>query len=179
MRATGIIRRIDDLGRVVIPREIRRAMRIKEGDPLEIFLENDCVCFKRYNMFDENMINNTKKLLKNFSIMCSFNIVVTDTDKIIASTETLKNINIDQLSTVGFIEKVRDYGILEKGTESCYLDEENKIEVLYSMKIIHDGDFIGTVSIVQREDDKSNKRVEAKNIVQLKYLEKTISELLN
>lgn len=48
MKATGIIRRIDDLGRVVIPKEIRRTLRIKEGDPLEILLDRDCVCFKKY-----------------------------------------------------------------------------------------------------------------------------------
>ena len=49
MKATGIVRRIDDLGRVVIPKEIRRAMRVREGDPLEIFL--DCeggATFKKY-----------------------------------------------------------------------------------------------------------------------------------
>jgi AbrB family transcriptional regulator (stage V sporulation protein T) len=92
MRVTGIVRRIDDLGRVVIPREIRRAMRMKEGDPLEIFLENDTVCFKRYNMFDENMIDNTKCLLKNFSIMCSFDVIVTDKNNIIASTFSIKDL---------------------------------------------------------------------------------------
>lgn len=49
MKATGIVRRIDDLGRVVIPKEIRRSMRIKEGDPLEIFTTSDgCVCFKKF-----------------------------------------------------------------------------------------------------------------------------------
>ena len=50
MRATGIIRRIDDLGRVVIPKEIRRNVGIREGDPLEIFIHEDCVCFKKYNV---------------------------------------------------------------------------------------------------------------------------------
>lgn len=51
MKTTGIIRRIDDLGRVVIPKEIRRTLKIREGDPLEIFIEdNDCVCFKRYSV---------------------------------------------------------------------------------------------------------------------------------
>lgn len=49
MRATGIIRRIDDLGRVVIPKEIRRTMGIREGDPLEIYTDKDgCVIFKKY-----------------------------------------------------------------------------------------------------------------------------------
>lgn len=48
MKATGIVRRIDDLGRVVIPKEIRRSMGIKEGDPLELFMEGDGVCFVPY-----------------------------------------------------------------------------------------------------------------------------------
>ena len=50
MKATGIVRRIDDLGRVVIPKEIRRTMRVREGDPLEIFLNEDGeVVFRKYN----------------------------------------------------------------------------------------------------------------------------------
>lgn len=49
MKATGIVRRIDDLGRVVIPKEIRRTLRIREGDPLEIFIEeNNAVVFQKY-----------------------------------------------------------------------------------------------------------------------------------
>ena len=54
MKATGIVRRIDDLGRVVIPKEIRRTMRIREGDPLEIFVSNDGeVIFKKYSPISE------------------------------------------------------------------------------------------------------------------------------
>ena len=47
-KSTGIVRRIDDLGRVVIPKEIRRTLRIKDGDPLELFTDGDYVCFKKY-----------------------------------------------------------------------------------------------------------------------------------
>ena len=53
MRATGIVRRIDDLGRVVIPKEIRRSMRIKEGDPLEIYTTQEGVCFRKYSPIGE------------------------------------------------------------------------------------------------------------------------------
>lgn len=64
MKATGIVRRIDDLGRVVIPKEIRRTMQIKEGDPLELFLEDDKVCFKLYSSGCEDdierLINSVK-----------------------------------------------------------------------------------------------------------------------
>lgn len=49
MKATGIVRRIDDLGRVVIPKEIRRTLGIREGEPLEIFLDGkDTICFRKY-----------------------------------------------------------------------------------------------------------------------------------
>ena len=51
MKATGIVRRIDDLGRIVIPKEIRRTMRIREGDPLEIYTDKDGgVIFKKYSL---------------------------------------------------------------------------------------------------------------------------------
>ena len=49
MKATGIVRRVDDLGRVVIPKEIRRSLKIREGDPLEIFIDNNGVCFQKYS----------------------------------------------------------------------------------------------------------------------------------
>lgn len=65
MKATGIVRRIDDLGRVVIPKEIRRNMRIKEGDPLEIFTTRDGeVIFKKYNYADEHDWAKAKAIVK-------------------------------------------------------------------------------------------------------------------
>ena len=54
MKATGVVRRIDDLGRIVIPKEIRRTLRIKEGDPLEIFTEKDGdIILKKYSPIGE------------------------------------------------------------------------------------------------------------------------------
>lgn len=65
MKATGIVRRIDDLGRVVIPKEIRRTCNIREGDPLEIFLDEDgAVMFKKY---DPGYRNNLITTLQNIS----------------------------------------------------------------------------------------------------------------
>lgn len=53
MKATGIVRRIDDLGRVVVPKEIRQTLGIKEGDPLELYVEGDVICFKKYSTLPE------------------------------------------------------------------------------------------------------------------------------
>lgn len=78
MKATGIIRRVDDLGRVVIPKEIRRTLRIREGDPLEIFIEKDCVCFQKYSLLsmDDDVLR-TARLMAKFS---GFEIAIYDTD---------------------------------------------------------------------------------------------------
>ena len=54
MRRTGIVRRIDDLGRIVIPKEVRKILRIKEGEPMEIFIEDGGVIFKKYDANKNN-----------------------------------------------------------------------------------------------------------------------------
>lgn len=67
MRATGIVRRIDDLGRVVIPREIRKNLGIKEGDPLEIFVDpaQRMVCFQKYNTTVDNTLEEAIRKIEN------------------------------------------------------------------------------------------------------------------
>lgn len=64
MKATGIIRRIDDLGRVVIPKEIRRSLRIREGDPLEIYTTKDGVCFRKYSFINEHALTASVSAVK-------------------------------------------------------------------------------------------------------------------
>ena len=67
MKATGIVRRVDDLGRVVIPKEIRRNLGIHEGDPFEIFLHEDCVCFKKYTTNKLKKVSDAFKELADFA----------------------------------------------------------------------------------------------------------------
>lgn len=79
MKATGIVRRIDDLGRVVIPKEIRRTLHIKEGDPLEIYLlEDGGVVFEKYSQmgYNEDAIRTAKRV----AAMSGMTIGVYDTD---------------------------------------------------------------------------------------------------
>lgn len=70
MKATGIVRRIDDLGRIVLPKEVRRTMKIREGDPLEIFLSDDGVTLKKYTVKEnltemfENVLETADEMLE-------------------------------------------------------------------------------------------------------------------
>ena len=89
MKATGIVRRIDDLGRIVIPKEIRRSFRIKEGDPLEIFTDAEGeVIFKKYSPIGElsNFANQYAEVLhKNGGLP----IAIMDNDHVIAASGIL------------------------------------------------------------------------------------------
>ncbi|MDE7243235.1 MAG: AbrB/MazE/SpoVT family DNA-binding domain-containing protein [Oscillospiraceae bacterium] len=84
MKATGIVRRIDDLGRVVIPKEIRRTMRIREGDPLEIYTSRDGeVIFKKYSLLG-GLDDFAGQFCETLSKSCGSITAVTDRDTIIA-----------------------------------------------------------------------------------------------
>ncbi|MBQ9330650.1 MAG: AbrB/MazE/SpoVT family DNA-binding domain-containing protein [Oscillibacter sp.] len=85
MKATGIVRRIDDLGRVVIPKEIRRTMRIREGDPLEIYTSRDGeVIFKKYSMLG-GVEDFAAQLCETMSRSTGSICAITDRDTIIAA----------------------------------------------------------------------------------------------
>ena len=89
MRATGIVRRVDDLGRVVIPKEIRRSMGIREGEPLEIYLENDAVIFRRYSY---NLVKEVERVAELIECNCN------------ADAETMTDIS-RMLSTIAELVK--------------------------------------------------------------------------
>ncbi len=90
MKATGIVRRIDDLGRVVIPKEIRRTMRIREGDPLEIYTSGDGeVIFKKYSAIGE-MSENASQVADIMFKLAGCPVVVFDRDHVVATSGVTK-----------------------------------------------------------------------------------------
>lgn len=96
MKATGIVRRIDDLGRVVIPKEIRRTMRIREGDPLEIFTDNDGeVVFKKYSPVGE-MSPFASQYADVMSRACSLPVLICDRDHVVAAAGVPKKEFVDR-----------------------------------------------------------------------------------
>ena len=89
MKATGIVRRIDDLGRVVIPKEIRRTMRIREGDPLEIYTTREGeVIFKKYSLIG-GLEDFAAQFCDTLSRSTPFTAAVTDRDAIIAEIDRM------------------------------------------------------------------------------------------
>ena len=90
MKATGVVRRIDDLGRIVIPKEIRRTLRIKEGDPLEIFTDKEGeIILKKYSPIGE-LSEFATGYAETLSKTTGHIACITDKDSVIAALEVLK-----------------------------------------------------------------------------------------
>lgn len=88
MKSTGIVRRIDDLGRVVVPKEIRRSLNIKDGDPLELFLDGDKFYFQKYIPTEEysSSIDHLIRILKEDDYS------VPNKDKVLLALEIAKDL---------------------------------------------------------------------------------------
>ena len=107
MKATGVVRRIDDLGRIVIPKEIRKTLRIKEGTPLEIFTEKEGdIVLKKYSPVSElsSFSQEYAECLSNVTNLIS---IVTDKDGVIAVSGTSKK-NLLEESISEDLEKILD-----------------------------------------------------------------------
>ena len=86
MKATGVVRRIDDLGRIVLPKELRRTMRIKEGESLEIYTDGDNkIVLKKYSPVNQ-MTDFVKEFTESMFTTNKRNIIITDNEKIVAAS---------------------------------------------------------------------------------------------
>ncbi|MBR2459817.1 MAG: AbrB/MazE/SpoVT family DNA-binding domain-containing protein [Clostridia bacterium] len=162
MKATGIVRRIDDLGRVVIPKEIRRTMRIREGDPLEIYTDREGeVIFKKYSPIGE-LNEFAAQYAEILHKTCNMSVLITDRDSVIACAGVPRREYGDKRLSAD-LEK-----IIENRALYTYRPGERKLPVIddavgahYAycvMPIIAEGDIIGCVASVLSEGDDASRR---------------------
>lgn len=169
MKATGIVRRIDDLGRVVIPKEIRRTLRIREGDPLEIFTDKEGeIILKKYSPIGE-LSEFASQYADSLHKTSGHITCIADKDSIIAVSGASKKDFIDK-SLSKDLEKV----INEKSTVVVKSPEENTIKITadengerrYTSQIIKpiisEGDPIGAVILLSTNPDVRMGEVEEK-----------------
>ncbi|AJY77644.1 stage V sporulation protein T [Paenibacillus beijingensis] len=164
MKATGIVRRIDDLGRVVIPKEIRRTLRIREGDPLEIFVDRDGeVILKKYSPIGE-LGDFAKEYAESLNESTGHITMISDRDAIIAVAGASKKEYMDK--PIGsLLESCMENrkAVLETGGE--YEIVKNAPETFSSIvaaPIIAGGDPIGTVILLSKEEGVKMAQMEQK-----------------
>lgn len=154
MKATGIVRRIDDLGRVVIPKEIRRTLRIREGDPLEIFVDRDGeVILKKYSPISE-LSDFAKEYAEALFDSLGSPVFICDRDAVIAvaggSKKDYLNKNISDLIERTMEDRI---SILETKSSNISFVEgfEETISSYTISPIIANGDPIGAVIIYSKD----------------------------
>ncbi len=159
MKATGIVRRIDDLGRVVIPKEIRRTMRIREGDPLEIYTEKDGeVIFKKYSPIGElgDFAANYAETLAKAS---GHGACITDRDNVIAVSGIPKKELIEKPIS-SELENVMNERITltnDSNHSISITDTNDKYNAGIVFPIISEGDTIGSVLFIMKEGEKPSE----------------------
>ena len=151
MKATGIVRRIDDLGRVVIPKEIRRTMRIREGDPLEIYTDREGeVIFKKYSPIGE-LHAFASQYAETLHKTCSMAVVISDRDAVIASSGLPKKEYSDKMLSdelEGIIERRSLYVYKDGGAKFPVIADNDAHFISCAMPILTEGDIVGCVASV-------------------------------
>ncbi len=151
LKATGIVRRIDDLGRVVIPKEIRRTLRIREGDPLEIFVDRDGeVILKKYSPIGE-LGDFAQEYSDSLHETTGHVAIITDRDAVVAISGAPKKQWIDK-AVVAVIEEAMESRrtiTTKKGDRPA--DEEWDFAMQVVAPIISEGDPIGSVILSTTE----------------------------
>ena len=149
MKATGIVRRIDDLGRVVIPKEIRRTMRIREGDPLEIYTDREGgVIFKKYSQLGD-VSEFASNLCDTISRVAGVPAVITDRDTCIAAGGIPRREVVDKRVShqVELLMEERQ-SFTASGHNVPLCDSTEKYSVLLAVPILSEGDVLGCVMFV-------------------------------
>lgn len=150
MKATGVVRRIDDLGRIVIPKEIRRNLRIREGDSIEIYIDgNESIVLKKYSLV-ESINNFISQYVEAVYASSKKEIIVTDTEKIIAAAGNFKKDIAGKKIDMRLDDKIqkRNVQIFEQGTPVEITDNFVTTQALVLKPITVYGDLIGCVIVI-------------------------------
>ena len=175
MKSTGVIRRIDDLGRIVIPKEIRKNLRIKEGDNLEVFVDNEDIVLKKYSMM--NKINDlSQELTDAIYTFTKHNVFITDTDIVIAGSGKLKKSYLNRPISNFIVKSIsRRDKILENHFKELNFVNDEELECSYILStILVNGEATGMIVIISEDEKLSEVEMQLASIVSsfmTKYLE--------
>ncbi|MBQ7001797.1 MAG: AbrB/MazE/SpoVT family DNA-binding domain-containing protein [Oscillospiraceae bacterium] len=163
MKATGIVRRVDDLGRIVIPKEIRRTLRIREGDPLEIYTEKDGgVIFRKYSPMGD-LQEFAAQMCESIGSATGHIAAVSDRDSIIALHGVPKRELIDKPNSPELeklMEQRRNYLFRHGDTPIFAADGTEKYHLGAASPILSQGDLMGCVMLLLDENDSPLQEAE-------------------
>lgn len=159
MKSTGITRRIDDLGRIVIPKEIRKNLKIKENEVLEIFINNDEIILKKFSPFDdsEKVLSDYIKVIND---MTGNDVIITDRDKVILSSKRLEEKLLNKKLSEYVNDLIENRSIFlsndMKGIE--VIDNEKIKQNYYFIPFIIDSDVVGSIIMFSSKEFDENSK---------------------
>ena len=155
MKATGIVRRVDDLGRIVIPKEIRRTLKIREGDPLEIYTEKDGgVIFRKYSPMGD-LQDFAAQICESIGANTGCIAAVSDRDSIIALSGAPKRELVDKPNSRELdklMESRTNYRYVPGDTRLRAAEGSDKYHLGVASPILSQGDLMGCVMLLMGED---------------------------
>ena len=166
MKATGIVRRIDDLGRIVIPKEIRRTLRIRESDPLEIFTDREGeIILKKYSPIGE-MTTFAKQYAESLAQVSGKVALIADRDQFIAVSGGYKSL-LGKAMSREMEDAITDRKSInaskgEKSFIEISAEKTPEMEQFVSVPIIAEGDVIGVVILASNDSSQVMGEVEQK-----------------
>lgn len=170
MKQTGVTRRIDELGRIVIPKEIRKNLKIRDNDELLINVSNDNIVLSKYEKFSEDEV--LKTLIKSFSKELKVNIVITSKDKVIVSSnDKYNNLELSN-SLISRILKRESISSLNPSKISLFNDVIEVSHIVCPFYVL--SDVIGSI-IVFKEDELNNNISLCVDIIK-RFLENYLDE---
>ena len=183
MKATGIVRKIDDLGRIVIPKEIRKTLRIKEGTPLEIFTEdNGAIIFKKFSSID-NLNNISSTYAKCISKYLNMIVVITSKDSIIAVSGNNKINILNKLISSDLESQLENRTLYVSTSNDTFInltdydnnlidnirESNNSISTISQaiQPLILDSELIGSIILISKDKKIDKKEIDVLKITSL------------
>ena len=159
MKSTGIVRRIDELGRIVIPKEMRKNLKIKDGESLEIFINKDEIILKKFsNMGDmEKIFNDYVDIINNIT---GNNILITNRDNIISCSDKILNYKEKEISDDldSFLDARTP--ILVNSSKNIYITQDEALLTnYYIIPLIVNSDVYGLLIMLSKKEIKEEEKI--------------------
>lgn len=174
MKSTGVVRRIDELGRIVIPKEIRKNLRIKDGENLEIFIEDDRIILKKYSVVS-NLGDFVREFTESIYGITKHNVIITDMDVVIGAAGNMRKEIADKRIEVDIENYIKKREVIfERISKKVKIVEQVEKNIVFvCAPILVNGDTVGLVMIFDEQEIMEYEKKVVEVVAQFlgKYLE--------
>ncbi len=170
MKLAGIVRRIDELGRIVVPKEIRKTLHIKNGENLEIFIEDDKIVLKKYSELG-NMQELSDTISETLNSNLKANVLISDTDNFISISGPLKKKYLNEEISETILKYINDRkNVILKDKQVNITKNKTENKNIFISPIISSGDAIGSIVVI------SDKELTSCNVESINLLSKVLAK---